>query len=126
MSCHNDLQTVYRLRYRVSYQIQQVSGNKKPSGSGWVETLAGRRGRFYSFKTINLKRSVPFFALAALVLILGLVSLNPPTVLFFTFLGYCFSGYVYSAFHFKTFYGRSAREARELAAESDKSKLDVH
>jgi CDP-diacylglycerol---serine O-phosphatidyltransferase len=82
--------------------------------------------RFYSFKTINLKRSVPFFALAALVLVLGLVSLNPPTVLFFAFLGYCFSGYVYSAFNFKTFYGRGAREARELAAKNDKSKLDVH
>jgi CDP-diacylglycerol---serine O-phosphatidyltransferase len=82
--------------------------------------------RFYSFKTINLKRSVPFFALAALVLILGLVSLNPPTVLFFAFLAYCFSGYIYSALNFNTFYGRGAREARELAAKGKKLDSDMH
>ncbi len=56
--------------------------------------------RFFSFKTINLKRSVPFIALAALVLIFGLVSLHPPTVLFAAFLAYSFSGYIYSAINF--------------------------
>jgi CDP-diacylglycerol---serine O-phosphatidyltransferase len=78
--------------------------------------------RFYSFKTINLKRSVPFFMLAILMLVYALVSLNPPTVLFLVFLIFGFSGYVYSAIHFKKFYGRSAREARNAAAESDESK----
>jgi CDP-diacylglycerol---serine O-phosphatidyltransferase len=53
--------------------------------------------RFYSFKTFNLKRSVPFIALAALVLIYALVSIHPPSVLFAVFLLYSFSGYVYSA-----------------------------
>ncbi len=55
--------------------------------------------KFYSFKTINLKRSVPFVALAALVLVFALVSLNPPTVLFSAFMLYGVSGYVYSAFN---------------------------
>jgi CDP-diacylglycerol---serine O-phosphatidyltransferase len=78
--------------------------------------------RFYSFKTINLKRSVPFFMLAILMLVYAVVSLNPPTVLFLVFGVFGLSGYVYSAINYKKFYGRSAREARNAAAESDESK----
>jgi CDP-diacylglycerol--serine O-phosphatidyltransferase len=58
--------------------------------------------KFYSFKTINLKRSVPFIALAALVLLIGLVQLHPPSVLFGGFCVYAISGYVYSAMHRKS------------------------
>jgi CDP-diacylglycerol---serine O-phosphatidyltransferase len=59
--------------------------------------------KFYSFKTINLKRSVPFFALAACVLVYALVSIHPPSVLFAAFMVYAVSGYIYTAFfHRKT------------------------
>jgi CDP-diacylglycerol---serine O-phosphatidyltransferase len=52
--------------------------------------------KFYSFKTINLKRSVPFMALAGGVLVYAVVSLHPPSVLFGVFVIYAISGYVYS------------------------------
>jgi CDP-diacylglycerol---serine O-phosphatidyltransferase len=77
--------------------------------------------RFYSFKTVNLKRSVPFFVVAILMLGFAVVGSNPPTVLFFIFLAFSLSGYIYSAINYKKFYGRSAREAKEAAAISDES-----
>lgn len=50
--------------------------------------------RFYSFKDINLKKSVPFIVVAALVLVFVLVSSYPPGVLFGLFCIYSLSGYV--------------------------------
>lgn len=50
--------------------------------------------RFYSFKDINLKKSVPFIVVAALVLAFVLVSSYPPGVLFGLFCIYALSGYV--------------------------------
>lgn len=52
--------------------------------------------RYYSFKDINLKRSVPFFGIALLVLIFVLVSSYPPGILFGLFVLYGLSGYVLS------------------------------
>ena len=52
--------------------------------------------RFYSFKDINLKKSVPFIVVAALVLVFVLVSSYPPGVLFGLFCIYSLSGYVLS------------------------------
>ena len=52
--------------------------------------------RFYSFKDINLKKSVPFIVVAALVLAFVLVSSYPPGVLFGLFCIYSLSGYVLS------------------------------
>jgi CDP-diacylglycerol--serine O-phosphatidyltransferase len=52
---------------------------------------------FYSFKTINLRRSIPFVVLLACVLGLALLSLHPPLVLFIGFVAYGVSGYVYFA-----------------------------
>lgn len=49
---------------------------------------------FYSFKDINLKRSVPYMVLPLLVLGFVLVSSDPPTVLFSLFMLYALSGYV--------------------------------
>lgn len=49
---------------------------------------------FYSFKDINLRRSVPFFAVLVLVLVFVLVSSDPPLVLFSLFVLYGLSGYV--------------------------------
>jgi len=50
--------------------------------------------RFYSFKDINLRKSVPFIVVAALVLVFVLVSSYPPGVLFGLFCLYALSGYV--------------------------------
>jgi CDP-diacylglycerol--serine O-phosphatidyltransferase len=49
---------------------------------------------FYSFKDINLKRSVPYVAVPLIVLCFVLVSYDPPIVLFSLFLVYAASGYV--------------------------------
>lgn len=49
---------------------------------------------YYSGKDVNLRRSVPFVAIAAIALGFALVSSYPPGVLFALFLGYALSGYV--------------------------------
>ncbi len=50
---------------------------------------------FYSFKDINLRRSVPFWAILLIVLVLVLISTKPPVILFLGFVAYSLSGYVY-------------------------------
>jgi CDP-diacylglycerol---serine O-phosphatidyltransferase len=50
--------------------------------------------RFYSFKDINLRKSVPFWAVLVIVLGLLVVSADPPRVLFGLFCSYALSGYV--------------------------------
>jgi len=50
--------------------------------------------RYWSGKDINLRRSVPFMAVPAIVLVYALVSSYPPGVLFALFLAYALSGYV--------------------------------
>ncbi|PKO90776.1 MAG: CDP-diacylglycerol--serine O-phosphatidyltransferase [Betaproteobacteria bacterium HGW-Betaproteobacteria-10] len=53
--------------------------------------------RYYSFKDINLRKSVPFFMIAAIVLGFALVSISPEMTLFGFFLLYGLSGYVQAA-----------------------------
>jgi CDP-diacylglycerol---serine O-phosphatidyltransferase len=48
---------------------------------------------FWSGKEINLRKSVPFFVVFALVLVFALISSYPPGVLFALFLAYAVSGY---------------------------------
>lgn len=48
---------------------------------------------FYSFKDLNLKKSVPYMAVPLIVLAFVLVSSDPPIVLFSLFLVYAVSGY---------------------------------
>jgi len=48
--------------------------------------------RYYSFKTIDFKGKVPFFFLLVAVLIIVLVTYDPPKVLFLVFAGYALSG----------------------------------
>ena len=50
---------------------------------------------FYSGKTINLKRSIPFVVILLIVLGVALLSIHPPLVLFVVAMGYGVSGYVY-------------------------------
>ena len=53
--------------------------------------------KYYSFKTINLRKSVPFVAIFLIVLFLALLSYQPALVLFAAFVAYGISGYVVSA-----------------------------
>ncbi len=53
--------------------------------------------KYYSFKAINLKRSVPFVAVFLIVIAMALVSYQPALVLFAGFVAYGISGYVGSA-----------------------------
>lgn len=48
--------------------------------------------RYHSFKQLDLKGKVPFFAILILVLSFVLVALDPPHILFFVFSGYALSG----------------------------------
>jgi len=50
---------------------------------------------FYSFKDINLRRSVPFTVILLIVIAFALISFDPPIVLFLLFVAYGLSGYVY-------------------------------
>ena len=52
---------------------------------------------YWSGKDINMRRSVPFIVLPAIVLGYVLVSSYPPGVLFALFLAYALSGYVAAA-----------------------------
>jgi len=53
--------------------------------------------RFYSFKDVNLKKSVPFFVIAAIALGFALVAYSPEIALFGFFVLYGLSGYVQAA-----------------------------
>ncbi|MFM2083384.1 MAG: CDP-diacylglycerol--serine O-phosphatidyltransferase [Pseudomonadota bacterium] len=48
---------------------------------------------FYSFKDMQMKKSVPFAVLVLIALVIALISLQPPYVLFGIFVAYGFSGY---------------------------------
>ena len=59
------------------------------SGLSMVSSL-----KYYSFKSINMRKSVPFIAIFLLAMFFILVSVDPPLHLFLLFFGYCLSGYV--------------------------------
>ncbi len=50
--------------------------------------------RYYSFKDLDFKGKVPFFALLVVVFLFVLITVHPPTVLFGAFLLYALSGIV--------------------------------
>ena len=53
--------------------------------------------RYYSFGDVNLKKSVPFFVVAAIALGFALVAYSPEIALFGFFVLYGLSGYVMAA-----------------------------
>jgi CDP-diacylglycerol--serine O-phosphatidyltransferase len=73
-----------------------------PAGLRWwvwsVTLFAGltmvSNVKYYSFKTINLKKSVPFLAIFVFVLVIALLSYQPAVVLFAGCVGYALSGYL--------------------------------
>jgi CDP-diacylglycerol--serine O-phosphatidyltransferase len=48
---------------------------------------------FYSFKDLNMRRTVPFIVIVAIALSIAVVTVHPPIVLFALFLVYGLSGY---------------------------------
>jgi CDP-diacylglycerol--serine O-phosphatidyltransferase len=72
---------------------------------------------FYSFKDLNLRRSVPFVFIFLIALVLVLISQDPPTLLFLAVLSYGLSGWV-------LFFWRKARgEQLEIFADSSEKDL---
>ena len=61
---------------------------------------------FYSFKTFGGRRTVPFVVLVGIMLVIALVSLDPPRVLFGLFCAYGLSGYV--VYGWRKFKGKPA------------------
>jgi CDP-diacylglycerol---serine O-phosphatidyltransferase len=53
--------------------------------------------KYYSFKSINLRKSVPFVVVLLAVFFIALAALQPPLVFFGGFVAYAISGYVVSA-----------------------------
>ena len=48
---------------------------------------------FYSFKDVQMKKSVPFAAIVLIALGIAIINIDPPTVIFGLFMVYGFSGY---------------------------------
>jgi CDP-diacylglycerol--serine O-phosphatidyltransferase len=53
---------------------------------------------FYSFKDVNLRRTVPFVVTVGIALAIALITIHPPIVLFGLFCAYGLSGYVVYAY----------------------------
>jgi CDP-diacylglycerol---serine O-phosphatidyltransferase len=72
---------------------------------------------FYSFKDLNLRRSVPFIVIFLIALGLVLISQDPPTLLFLLMLAYSLSGWVLF------FWRKSRGEKLEVFAEPERKDL---
>jgi CDP-diacylglycerol--serine O-phosphatidyltransferase len=48
---------------------------------------------FYSFKDVQMKKSVPFAVIVMLALVIAVINIDPPIVLFALFMVYGLSGY---------------------------------
>ena len=49
---------------------------------------------FYSFKDVQMKKSVPFAVIVLIALGIAVINIHPPTVMFGVFVVYGLSGYV--------------------------------
>ena len=56
--------------------------------------------RYYSFKDVNLRKSVPFVVVAGIALVFALMALKPEVTLFGVFVVYAVSGYALAAWRF--------------------------
>lgn len=80
--------------------------------------------RYYSFKTFNLRNRVPFVAILVIVLILVLVSANPPVVLFTVFCGYALSGPVLTLVQLRRRRAERDQAHRHAHGEEDEQDLE--
>lgn len=55
---------------------------------------------YYSFKEVNMRKSIPFVALLLIILGFALLTYKPPVVLFLFFVAYALSGYVMTLIRF--------------------------
>lgn len=55
---------------------------------------------YYSFKEVNMRKSIPFVALLLIILGFALLTYKPPVVLFLFFVAYALSGYVMMVIRF--------------------------
>ena len=82
-------------------RISGYSGNKMAWLACGITVFAGltmvSNIRYYSFKDINPRKSVPFFVIAAIALGFALISYSPEITLFGFFVLYAVSGYFISA-----------------------------
>ncbi|MGB3427576.1 MAG: CDP-diacylglycerol--serine O-phosphatidyltransferase [Burkholderiaceae bacterium] len=73
---------------------------------------------FYSGKSFQVGRSVPFWVLVALIAVIFVVSSDPPIALFTLFCGYALSGYVYWAWRW---FRHQPNPAKPVPAEAPKA-----
>ena len=76
---------------------------------------------FYSFKSVSLRRSVPFITLFLIVLLIGLIAYRPPLVLFGLFVVYGLSGY--ALYGWRRFKGKSVSVISTSTDEPDERGL---
>ena len=79
--------------------------------------------KFYSFKDLNLRRSVPFWAMLVIVLFFVVITIDQARVLFGIFLAYSLSGYVMWAI--QRLRGRTQTAAVEDAPTAEKRLDDL-
>jgi len=68
--------------------------------------------RYYSFKDLDLRGRIPFVVLPAMVLVFGLISIDPPLIMMLGFVGYAVSGVLFTLMQMR----RSRAERRRDAA----------
>ena len=91
--CHDNGWTGANLPWEISVLVAMLTG---AIGILMIVNLP-----FYSFKTIDVRGRVPFAAVILVVLIFGLVTVDPPRILLGAFLIYAFSGPVLRIFRGK-------------------------
>ncbi len=78
---------------------------------------------FYSFKDLQIKKSVPFVGLVVLVLLIAVINIHPPSVLFGLFMIYGLSGY--AMYLWRKFKGESVSLISTSTDEPDERGLHV-
>ena len=68
--------------------------------------------RYYSFKDLDLRGRIPFVVLPGMVLVFGLISIDPPLIMMLGFVGYAVSGVLFTLMQMR----RSRAERRRDAA----------
>ena len=76
---------------------------------------------FYSFKDVQMKKSVPFVVIVLIALVIAIINIHPPTVLFGVFVIYGLSGYVVS--FWRSSMGQQTRVIRKTTNEPDERGL---
>ena len=76
------------------YRIVSAPAERPPPAVAVLTMVSNLK--YWSFKSINLRRSYPFVAIFLIVVFFALLSYQPATVLFGMFVAYALSGYAVS------------------------------